>query len=148
MPDRLGRDIVARRLMAALIRAVGGGEHAPAEAAVAALLARGSGSLGGAVWLRGGRWLVAEAGAGRRFRLAVPEGLVAGTLGHDASAFRGRARHLPAAALAALPALRRSGDGTLAVAAHLAYLHPEMAVNPPPVFAPPGGPVTECHFTG
>lgn len=146
-PDRLGRDAVARRLMAALIRAVGGGEHAPADAAVAALLARGSGSLGGAAWLRGGRWLVPEAGAGPdRFRLAVPVGLVPGTLGPDAPAFRGRARHLPAAALAALPAFRRPEDGTLALTTHLAYLHPEMAVRFPPVFAPPGGPVTECHF--
>lgn len=151
-PDRLGQDAVARRLMAALIRAVGGGEHAPAEAAVAALLARGSGSLGGATWLRGGRWLVAEAGPGGRFRLAVPDGLVAGLLGPDAPVFRGRARHLPAAALAALPAFRRPGDGMLALAPHLAYLHPDMAVSSPPVFAPIfaplGGPVTECHFAG
>jgi len=147
-PGRLGQDAVARRLMAALIRAVGGGEHAPAEAAVAALLARGFGSLGGATWLRGGRWLVAEAGSAGRFRLDVPEGLIAGTLGPDAPVFRSRARHLPAAALAALPALRRSGDGMLALAAHLAYLDPEMAVSSPPVFAPPGGPVTECHFAG
>lgn len=148
-PARLGRDAVARRLMGALIRAVGGGEHAPADAAVAALLARGSGSLGGAAWLRGGRWLVPEAGASPdRFRLAVPEGLAAATLGPDASAFRGRARHLPAAALAALPAFRRPEDGMLALTTHLAYLHPEMAVSSPPVFAPPGGPVTECHFAG
>jgi tRNA(Ile)-lysidine synthase len=148
-PDRLGTDAVARRLMAALIRAVGGGEHAPPEAAVAALLARGSGSLGGAVWLRSGRWLVPEAGAGPgRFRLNVPEGLVAGTLGPDAAAFRARARHLPAAALVALPAFRRPEDGKLALTTHLAYLRPEMAVSSPPVFAPSGGPVTEYHFAG
>jgi tRNA(Ile)-lysidine synthase len=153
-PDRLGRDAVACRLMAALVRAVGGGEHAPAASAVAALLARGFGSLGGATWLRGGRWLVPEAGAGPdRFRFAVPKdlaagGFVAGTIGPDAAAFRSRTRHLPAAALAALPALRRSGDGMLVLATHLAYLRPELAVSFPLVFAPPGGPVTECHFAG
>ncbi|TCH97810.1 tRNA lysidine(34) synthetase TilS [Roseococcus sp. SYP-B2431] len=152
-PERLGRDAVARQLMAALIRAVGGGEHAPAASAVAALLARGSGSLGGATWLRGGRWLVPEAGAGlRRFRFAVPEGFAAGPLGPDLAALRSRARHLPAAALAALPTLRRSADGMLVPPPHLAYLLPEMAVSFPPAFAPIfvplGGPVTECHFAG
>ena len=143
--DRLGQDAVARRLMGALIRAVGGGEHAPAEGAVAALLVRGFGSLGGAVWLRG-RWLVAETGPGGRFRLAVPEGLVAGALGRDAAAYRGRARHLPAAALAPLPVLRRASDGKLALVPHLAYLDSELTVSSPAVFAPPGGPVTESHL--
>ncbi|WP_421991604.1 tRNA lysidine(34) synthetase TilS [Roseococcus sp.] len=146
--DRLGQDRVARQLMAGLIRAIGGREHAPAEAAVAALLARGSGSLGGTLW-RGG-WLVREGGEGPdpRFRLAVPPGLVAGSLGPDASAVRGRARHLPAVGLASLPALRRAADGMLVLAPHLAYPESEMAVSFPPVFAPPGGPVTECHLMG
>lgn len=149
VPGRLGQDAVARRLMAALVRAVGGGEHAPSEVAVAALLARGFGSLGGAVWQKGGRWLVPDAGAGLgRFRPGAPEGLVAGTLGPDAAAFRGRARHLPAAGLAALPAFRCPKGGKLALVPHLAYLDPEMAVSSPLVFAPPGGPVTECQFAG
>lgn len=150
-PERLGQDAVARRLMAALIRAVGGGEHAPSEAAVAFLLERGCGSLGGALWLRGGRWLVPEAGAGPdRFRLTgrAPEGLAMDVLGPEAAVFRGRARHLPAAALAALPAFRGLRDGKLVLGTHLAYLRPETAVSSPLVFAPPGGPVTECHLAG
>lgn len=152
-PDRLGRDAVAHRLMAGLIRAVGGGEHAPPRAAVAALLERGSGSLGGATWLRGGRWLVPEAGAGLdRFRFEVPAGFTAVPIGPEAAALRSRARHLPAAALAALPGLRRTGDGMLVLPAQLAYLQSDMAVNFPltfaPIFDPLGGPVTECHFVG
>nr|WP_314075301.1 tRNA lysidine(34) synthetase TilS [uncultured Roseococcus sp.] len=146
-PLRLGQDAVARRLMGALIRAIGGREHAPAEAAVAALLARGSGSLGGAVWTRDGRWLVPEPGAATaRFRGRVPAGYVLGSLGADAASLRGRARHLPALALAGLPAFREPENGKLALVPHLAYLDREMSVRLTTVFAPPGGPVTESHF--
>ncbi|MDB5416400.1 MAG: tRNA lysidine(34) synthetase TilS [Rubritepida sp.] len=151
--DRLGQDAVARRVMAALIRAVGGGEHAPPEAAVAALLARGSGTLGGARWLSGGRWLVREAGADRshgdlwdgRFRSLspLPADMMLGALGPDAARFRGRARHLPAAALAMLPALRQPGNEALALVPHLAYPDPELAVMYPLIFAPLAGPITE-----
>lgn len=151
----LGQDAVARRVMAALVRAVAGTEHAPGEDAVAGLLARGSGTLGGAAWLRGGRWLVREAAAIRdgsmpwdgRFHALrpVPAGLLLGALGGDAARLRRRARHLPAAALGALPALRRAADGMLALVPHLAYRHVEMVEEFPLIFTPLGGPVTECH---
>ena len=154
-PAALGQDAVARRVMAALIRTVSGVGHAPPQVAVAGLLARGSGTLGGAAWLRGGRWLVREAAAIRdgsmpwdgRFRAIVPlpEGMALSALGVDAGRFRGRARHLPAAALAALPALRRVADGTLVLVPHLAYRHPDMAEQFPLIFAPLSGPLTECH---
>ncbi|MFL1462353.1 tRNA lysidine(34) synthetase TilS [Roseococcus sp. DSY-14] len=51
----LGADALARLALGRLVRAVGGGRHPPAPAAVAALLARGHGSLGGAVLRRDGR---------------------------------------------------------------------------------------------
>ncbi len=155
----LGQDRVACRVMAALIRAIGGRAHAPAEAAVAALLARGTGTLGGARWLPGGRWLVREAAAGGwdaatglwdgRFRLpAPPAGHHWGPLGAGAAGFRARFRHLPAAALAALPALRREADGMLALVPHLAYDALGSALLDPLYFAPLAGPVTECHPSG
>lgn len=153
-PALLGRDAVARRVMASLIRAVGGQAHMSAASAVAGLLARGSGTLGGARWLRGGRWLVRENASGGweaglwdgRFRCAAaPHGLVFAPLGPDSAAFRGRARHLPAAALAALPALRGTCDGILALLPQLAYGYRESAGFFPLTFAPFGGPVTECH---
>jgi len=156
-PGALGRDATARRVMAGLIRVVGGGTHAPGEDAVAALLARGFGTLGGARWLRGGRWLVREAATGGwkaglwdgRFRCpAPPEGYQLGALGADAAAFRARFRHLPAAALAALPALRSLGDAKLALVPHLFYNALETAIFYPLNFAPLAGPVTECHPLG
>jgi tRNA(Ile)-lysidine synthase len=158
-PVALGQDRVARRLMAALIRAIGGRAHAPPEAAVAALLARGAGTLGGARWLKGGRWLVREAATGGwdaatglwdgRFRAAPPPaGHRWGALGADAARFRSRFRHLPSAALAALPALRREGDGMLALVPHLAYHASGSEVSEPLHFAPLAGPVTECHPPG
>jgi tRNA(Ile)-lysidine synthase len=158
-PAALGQDRVARRIMAALIRAIGGRAHAPPEPAVAALLARGSGTLGGACWLRGGRWLVREVASGgrdavtglwdARFRTPPPlAGLELGPLGAAAARFRGRCRHLPAAALAALPALRRQGDGMLALVPHLAYRVPGSILYDPPYFAPLAGAVTECHPAG
>ena len=165
--DALGQDAVARRVMGALVRAIGGGGHAPTEAAVARLLARGVGipasgtpapgtsgsnTLGGARWLRGGGWLVREAATGGwrdgiwdgRFRAAAPpEGFTLAALGADVPRFRVRARHLPAAALAALPALRRTRDGMLALVPHLAYDAMGMHLDYPISFAPLGGPVTE-----
>jgi tRNA(Ile)-lysidine synthase len=156
-PGALGQDATARRVMAGLIRAVGGTAHAPGEDAVAALLARGFGTLGGACWLRGGRWLVREAATGGweaglwdgRFRCAAPpEGYQLGPLGADAAAFRARFRHLPAAALAALPALRSLGDAKLVLVPHLSYDASETAAFYPLDFAPLAGPVTECHHLG
>lgn len=151
----LGQDTVARRVMASLIRTVAGAAYAPGEAALASLLARGTGTLGGATWLRGGRWLVRETAAIRegsmpwdgRFRALrpLPPGFILGALGADAARFRGRARHLPAAALAALPALRWAKDGMLALVPHLAYRHAHMAEDFPLIFAPLSGPATECH---
>lgn len=157
IPEALGRDRTARRVMAALIRVIGGGAHAPPEAAVVALLAQGSGTLGGARWLRGGRWLVRETAtddwkAGLwdgRFRCASPpKDYSLGPLGAESAMFRGRFRDLPAAALAALPALRRLGDGKLALVPHLSYHQPEAAVSYPLHFAPLAGPATECHPSG
>ncbi|UPY36324.1 tRNA lysidine(34) synthetase TilS [Sediminicoccus sp. KRV36] len=161
MPEALGQDATARQVMAALIRVVGGAAHAPAEAAVAALLAQGSGTLGGARWLKGGRWLVREAATGGwqaglwdgRFRCPPPPaGFMLGALGPEAALFRARARHLPAAALAALPALRRAGDGKLALVPHLFYDAMESVAFYPLHFAPLGGAatetVTECHHSG
>jgi tRNA(Ile)-lysidine synthase len=155
--EALGQDATARQVLAALIRAVGGGAHAPAAAAVARLLAQGSGTLGGARWLKGGRWLVREAATGGweaglwdgRFRCPPPPaGYVIGPLGADSALFRGRARRLPAAALAALPALRRVGDGKLALVPHLFYDDIGSGFPFPLHFAPHGGAVTESHHFG
>ncbi|MBX9753090.1 MAG: hypothetical protein K5Q68_26120, partial [Roseococcus sp.] len=153
-PEALGRDATARRVMAALIRAVGGAAHAPTQAAVARLLAAGRGTLGGALWLPGGRWLVREAATGGweeglwdgRFRgPPPPAGYEIGPLGRDSAWFRGRARHLPAAALAALPAQRRERDGKLALVPHLFYDDIGSGFIHRMHFAPRGGAVTECH---
>nr|WP_245214597.1 tRNA lysidine(34) synthetase TilS [Pararoseomonas indoligenes] len=63
----LGRDAVAEAALSSLVRAVGGGAHPPARAAVAALLGRGGGSLGGVLWR--GRFVGREPG---RCAAAVP----------------------------------------------------------------------------
>lgn len=104
---------MAEAALSALLRAVGGAAHPPARAAVAGLIARGGGSLGGAL-LRGavlcreparcappvpavpgalwdGRWRVVEA----------PVGTVIGALGPGSA--RGG---LPAMVAAGLPAIR------------------------------------------
>lgn len=123
--------------LAAVIAMVGGGAFAPGATAVAALARRGGGTLGGA-WVRaaaGGAWLVARdpgtvAGAvparpgavwDRRFRLAGPgrEGWSIGALGAGARALRARS-DLPAAVLAALPAIR-DPHGVLAAVPALDY---------------------------
>jgi len=156
-PEQLGQDAVARSVMAALIRAIGGGAHAPSASAIRRLLAQGSGTLGGVQWLRGGRWLVREAATGGwqdgiwdgRFRCpSPPAGLVLGALGQDSAGFRAAHRHLPAAALAALPALRYREDGTLALVPHLFYVDSKSAVFFPLHFAPLAGPATECYSSG
>ena len=153
-PDVLGQDATARRVMAALICAIGGGAHAPSEVGVAKLLEKGSGTLGGAHWLSGGRWLVREAATGvweaglwdGRFCCPPPPpGHGLGPLGAAAAAFRGRFRHLPATALASLPALRRLRDGKLVLVPHLSYDEVGSAFFYPLYFAPLGGAVTECH---
>lgn len=136
-PAALGRDELAVAGLAALIRLIGGAGFAPPRERVAALLAAGGGTLGGA-WLRaasGGRWLLArdpgmlggpvEARQGAvwdgRFRLtgAGRAGWTVGALGAEARRIRA-ARDLPGAVLAALPAIRE-GNGALAVVPALLY---------------------------
>ncbi|WP_458097465.1 tRNA lysidine(34) synthetase TilS [Roseomonas sp. WA12] len=51
--ETLGTDVVAEAALSGLLRAVGGGVHPPGRASVRAMLLRGGGSLGGALW-RGG----------------------------------------------------------------------------------------------
>lgn len=150
-PEALGRGAAGLLAFRRLLRAVGGGAFAPAEDAARDLLARGAGTLGGAVLLRGGRWLCREgaglappvpAGRGarwdRRFRLrgAVPPGLTLGALGPGR--LRDRAPHLPAAAVAALPALYEGGE--LALVPHLRWPSPEACAGLALDFAPDGGP--------
>ncbi|WP_051212902.1 tRNA lysidine(34) synthetase TilS [Rubritepida flocculans] len=151
----LGRDATAAALLGRVLRVVAGRAHAPAEARAAALLARGQGTLGGARLLASG-WVVREApsppcpatpGAlwdGRFRLLAAAEGLLIGPLGAaEAARLRARHRHLPAAALAALPALRHARDGMLAAVPHLAYPGTEAAARFPLRFAPRGGPLLD-----
>ncbi len=103
------------------LAAVAGAAAPPAPAAVDRLLAAGGGSLAGALWR--GRWLMRRA---RRLRPAG-SGHTRGVLGRSlaprrrgdpaaeigalgpAPGLRGLARGLPAAALAALPAIRKQG---------------------------------------
>lgn len=135
----LGDDATARALLGRLLRVVGGAAHAPPEAAVAALLSRGQGTLGGAWWRPDG-WLIREPGAcaapvpaeagalwdGRfRLRAGLP-GAMLGALG----AWRGPG---PAAWRAGLPAIRH--DGRLLAVPHLGL--GAAALD----FAPRGGPL-------
>lgn len=136
-PAELGRDGLAVAALAALIRLIGGSGFAPSRGRVAAVLAAGGGTLGGA-WLRaasGGRWLLArdpgmlgppvEARPGAvwdgRFRLTGRgrAGWRIGPLGREAGRLRTRSA-LPAAVLAALPAVR-DAKGVLAVVPALLY---------------------------
>jgi tRNA(Ile)-lysidine synthase len=132
--------------MAALIRTISGGDHAPATSSVARLAASPMAAvLGGVRFLPAGRlgpgWLVvreaaamappvaAEPGAvwDNRFCLdappALPSGLSLASLGADAVALRDWSP-LPSAVLRALPALRR--HGVLAAVPHIGYLHPDI----------------------
>jgi tRNA(Ile)-lysidine synthase len=155
----LGQDAVARRLLTRLVQAIGGTVHSPSSAAVSRLLAVGHGSLGGCV-LRADGWLLREAPgppvtarAGAlwdgRFRLATnTPGLVIAAIGVEASAFRSRHRHLPSAALAALPCLRMEGDGTLVAVPHLSYPDALADESFPLSFSPRSGPVTESLQAG
>lgn len=155
-PAALGRDVVALLALARLVRAIGGGAHAPARAEVAALLARGQGTLAGA-WLRPGRrWrLLREAalcapavpaapGAvwDGRFRLAgagAPGHVIAALGRPPAGLAPGR---LPRALLPSLPALYR--HGVLVAVPHLHYPAPEACVGFPLAFSPQGGAVVEA----
>jgi tRNA(Ile)-lysidine synthase len=146
----LGHDAVARVALGALVRAIGGGAWLPAEAATGALLARGAGTLGGAVLTRSGLLhreaagmaaaVPAEAGAtwDGRFRLAAAApGFVLGAAGEAA---RGLSRPgwLPAAVVPTLPALHR--NGMLAAVPALAYPSTEWAARHPLRFLPLAGP--------
>jgi tRNA(Ile)-lysidine synthase len=117
----LGTDGVAVAALARLVAVVSGTAQPPAPAAVARLLAAGRGSLAGALWR--GRWLLREpalaaapvpampgAAWDGRWRLAGTGDAAAeiGALG-PAPALRALAPGLPAAALAAQPAVRRGG---------------------------------------
>jgi tRNA(Ile)-lysidine synthase len=159
--DRLGDDAIARAVLGAAVRIVGGRVHGPSPGGVTGLLAAGQGTLGGARWLANG-WLVREAPAGPvearagalwdgRFCLDTAwPGHVVGPCGPvQAGRLRGRARHLPAAALAALPALRRGGapddgaegDAMLANIPHLTYRDAGSSGRLPVHFSPLGGPL-------
>lgn len=120
-PAALGHDALARSALTRLVAAVSGAASPPSPAAVARLLEAGRGSLAGAVWR--GRWLVREAALCTRPVAARPDarwdgrwrlegtgdpGAEIGALG-PAPALRALAPGLPAAALAALPAVRRGG---------------------------------------
>ncbi len=156
-PAALGADRVADAALAALVRAVGGGAYLPPAAAVAALRARGHGTLAGTRLTAGGLgWrLLREAAAlaapvparrgaiwDRRFRLlGVGDGrCTLGALGGDAGALRGRAPGLPAAILATLPAIRR--DGALVAVPLLAYPDAAVAARFAVLFAPMAGPAS------
>ncbi|NMJ42555.1 tRNA lysidine(34) synthetase TilS [Roseomonas sp. JC162] len=136
-PSGLGTDPVARAALGRLVAMVGGGSFRPPAAAVAALMARGHGTLAGA-WLRpasGGRWLLVrdpgtmapEVPAIRggvwdgRYRMTGPgrAGWRFGALGGEARKL-GRRDRLPAAVLQALPAVR-DPHGMLAAVPLLDY---------------------------
>ncbi len=148
----LGRDAVAQAALGALVRVVGGGGFSPPMAAVARLIERGQGTLGGAV-LRPSGLLLREAAAmappvpatagavwDGRFRLetAAP-GLMLGAAGPAARRLP-RPAWLPAEVAETLPALYR--DGTLAVLPALAYPSPVLAARHVLHCAAPGGPAT------
>lgn len=128
----LGRDAAAVAALGALVRVVGGGRAAPAEAALARLLAEGQGTLGGAMLRRDGLLLrevaslappvAAVAGArwDGRFRLAgaAGDGDVIAAAGEAARRLP-RPVGIPAAVVPTLPALHR--NGALAVLPALAY---------------------------
>jgi tRNA(Ile)-lysidine synthase len=148
----LGRDVVAAAVLGALIRAVGGGEHAPAPAAVAGLLERGAGSLGGAILRRDGLLLREEADLASavpaadgllwdgRFRLTgtVPPGLLVGALGGTASDLP-RPAWLPAAVAPTLPALFTRDQRVLVAVPGLSYPSWNLVPDALLRFAPRGG---------
>ncbi|WP_424134396.1 tRNA lysidine(34) synthetase TilS [Roseomonas chloroacetimidivorans] len=124
----LGSDAVAEAALSALVRALGGGAHPPGRAAVAALLARGGGSLGGAVWrgaviarepARCAPPIPARPGTlwdARWHVVAAPKGSWIGVWGTDGA--RGARRGgLPALVAAGLPAIRDAEGRLVAVPA-------------------------------
>jgi tRNA(Ile)-lysidine synthase len=145
----LGRDRIARLALGALVRVVGGGAYAPADRALAGLLARGEGTLGGAVLRRSGLLLREAAGLGPpvpavagaawdgRFRLDpdVP-GCVLGPAGEGARGLP-RPGWMPPGAVPALPALWR--NGVLAALPALAYPDTGIAARLALGFAPQAG---------
>jgi tRNA(Ile)-lysidine synthase len=146
----LGRDAVARAVLGALVRMVGGGAYPPPDAALALMLDRGEGTLAGAVLRRSGL-LVREAAAvgppvpagpgaiwDGRFRLEgrVPEGLEVAAAGEAARRLP-RPAWLPGDVVPTLPALRR--EGTLAAIPALAYPEAEIAARHVLRFAPLAG---------
>ena len=146
----LGEDAVARALLGALVRLLGGAAYPPAEEAVAGLLARGEGTLGGTMLRRSGL-LLREAAAiapaspaapgllwDRRFRVGarMPPGLTIGAAGETARRLL-RPDWLPASVVPTLPALY--SNGALAVLPALAYPHPDLAARHALRFAPRAG---------
>jgi tRNA(Ile)-lysidine synthase len=150
----LGRDSVACAALAALVRVVGGGAHPPAPAAVARLLARGVGSLAGAVLAPGGLLLREEAAMAPacrardglvwdgRFRLSGEpgEGLAVGALGAGAARLP-RPAGVPAAVARTLPAFFAVADGALVAVPSLSYPSSEPMPAVRLRFAPRGGAV-------
>ena len=157
-PVALGHDGVAVAALAALLRLVAGARYAPPREGVAALLARGKGTLGGARLLRAGQLLLAireatamappvpaRAGAvwDGRFRLEGPgaAGYEIGALGPGSApgARPARPSWLPSAAWQALPAVRR--DGMLVAVPGVVYREDWMSTAFRITFAPEGGPL-------
>jgi tRNA(Ile)-lysidine synthase len=153
----LGQDGVAVAALAGLIRLVGGGAYAPGVAHVAALLARGHGTLGGAVLTPAGLLLreaaamappvPALAGArwDGRWQLEVgAPGCVIGALGAAAAGVP-RPAWLPAGVARTLPALWRPGEGAcnwvLVEVPALGYALRRSATGLRLRFAPEGGPL-------
>ncbi|WP_149541344.1 tRNA lysidine(34) synthetase TilS [Siccirubricoccus phaeus] len=149
----LGQDAVAVAALGRLLALVSGRPYAPPESALAALLRRGEGTLGGA-WLRpraSRPALLAREAAGLappvpaargavwdgRFRLIGPGDpeCALGALGPAAAArLRGRAPHLPAAVLATLPAIWR--HARLVAVPLLHYPAPEVSSRFATLLAP------------
>ena len=149
----LGRDAVARVALGALVRVVGGGAYSPAEAALGALLARGEGTLGGAVLRRSGLLLREAAGIGPpvparagtlwdgRFRYeGDPSGGFTIAAAGDEARRLPRPAWMPAGVVPTLPGLRR--NGTLAAVPALAYPAIELAARHVLRFAPLAGAAT------
>jgi tRNA(Ile)-lysidine synthase len=149
----IGRDAVAEAALAALVRAIGGGAFPPTAPAVAALLARGQGTLGGTRLTRQGVLLREVAALSApvpardgacwdgRFRLegTPPPDCMIGALAAEAATLP-RPAWLPAEAAQALPALRR--DTVLVAVPALAYRVGQDPIHCRLRFAPAGGAAT------
>jgi tRNA(Ile)-lysidine synthase len=152
-PRAFGQDATGIAAFALLLRLVGGAPYAPDEAAAAALLGRGQGTLAGC-WLRpapqGGLWLLREPGAvaapvaalhgtlwDGRFRLTGP-GAAGHSLGALGAAPLPGGPRLPAALRRGLPAIR-DAEGALAAVPGLDYPSPFAVLPFTLAFAPAGG---------